>query len=219
MLTIALETSSRPASLAGTHGEASFAVVLEGDRAHASDLVPAVSEQLERLGAPPRDLELVVVGTGPGSYTGLRVGVATALGIARGAEADLVAVPSFEARAFLALQPGEEATVLEDARGGAVYGATYRRTEGGLEELTAPCVLPRSELEQRLDLRGILVADQAALRAAALTHEPRELRPTEPTADVLLRIGVQRYESMGPTAERDVRPLYLRAFEARARRR
>ena len=56
------------------------AEVLGGERPHACDLLPALEQLLARLGAAPADLATILVGTGPGSYTGLRVGVATALG-------------------------------------------------------------------------------------------------------------------------------------------
>ena len=75
--------------------------------ANAGNLVfqHAVAGLLDELGVAPDAVARVLVGTGPGSYTGLRVGVATALGLARGTGAHLFGLPSLEARAWGALAP------------------------------------------------------------------------------------------------------------------
>ena len=136
----ALETSARPPSVALRVGSEELARELAEARRHASDLLPTLARMLEERGVTPRDLELVCVGVGPGSYTGLRVGIATALGLARGAGAEVVGVPSVEALAFDLLEPGEEGTVLLDARARELYVARYRRDEGGVTELLSPRV-------------------------------------------------------------------------------
>ncbi|MDE0893035.1 MAG: tRNA (adenosine(37)-N6)-threonylcarbamoyltransferase complex dimerization subunit type 1 TsaB, partial [Planctomycetota bacterium] len=85
MLLVALESSTRSPSIAVyLDGELHFEA-LDGDRPHASDLLPRLDAILGSLKISPRDITHVAVGTGPGSYTGLRVGIATAQGIARAA--------------------------------------------------------------------------------------------------------------------------------------
>jgi phosphoglucosamine mutase len=71
-LAVALETSTRAPSLAVRLGEVTLEAELASARAHASDLLPTLERLLGELGASPRDIAAVVVGTGPGSYTGLR---------------------------------------------------------------------------------------------------------------------------------------------------
>ena len=112
-LVVALETSTRPASIAvqGPAGQRA-ALTLEEDRRHASDLLGALGELVERVGAIPSDLDLVIAGTGPGSYTGLRVGASTALGLMRGAGAEVLGLPSFDAIAADGLAAGERGAVL-----------------------------------------------------------------------------------------------------------
>src|SRR5688572_13321424 len=115
---VALETSARAASVAVRHAGEVRAARLAPERSHASDLFPRLAELFEALGAAPGAIESVFVGTGPGSYTGLRVGIATALGLARGSGAKLVGVPSGETLAYERLAPGREAAWLLDARSG-----------------------------------------------------------------------------------------------------
>src|SRR5215470_17676078 len=74
-----IETSGRPGRVALAVGESLLAAVqLEEVRRHARDLAPTVAELLRGQGWKPRDLQGVIIGLGPGSYTGLRVGVISA---------------------------------------------------------------------------------------------------------------------------------------------
>ena len=107
---IALETSVRAASVAVDWGQGAQTRFLEAERAHASDLLPVLSALLEGQ-AQAKDVGLIAVGTGPGSYTGLRVGIATAMGLAEASGAQLVGVPSVKALAFL-IWPPENAALL-----------------------------------------------------------------------------------------------------------
>lgn len=220
-IAVALETSTRHPQVAARLGDRTVERRLEASRAHAADLLPALDALLRELGATPRELRTVVVGTGPGSYTGLRVGAATALGLARGAGAVLVEVPSTEALVQAACAPGEEAAVLIDARAGEFYFARYRRVAAGVEALEAPCVLPLDGVRPRLAGCRRLFADADTLRAAALG----ELGDIEvdldarPSAASALELGLARLAREGAPLEPRVEPLYLRAFAASSRRR
>lgn len=220
-LVLALETSARPPSLALERGDRTFTARLGTERRHASDLLPALAQLLGEVGATARDLDAIVVGTGPGSYTGLRVGVATALGLARATGADLVGVPSVAALAFERLAPAETGTVLLDARSRQLYLAVYRRTESALEEVVAPRVTTADELGRHLPGTGPILGDATVADAARLDDAAVARLSTDavPTATGLLRLGVERLERAGPTPPEGLRPLYLRPFAAAPRRR
>jgi tRNA threonylcarbamoyladenosine biosynthesis protein TsaB len=220
-LAVAIEASTRSPSIAIALGGEVLEERLAGDAPHASDLLPALERLLARLGAAPRDIANIVVGLGPGSYTGVRVGVATALGLARGSGAALRGVASMEALAWGELKPGQTGSVLLDARADELYFATYRRAAGGLEVLTAPCITTRAELPSLLVPGARLFADDDALRAADLaTRTDLEIaRDVAPRARPLLDLGLRRLELDGPHAPAQLEPLYLRAFAAKSRRR
>ena len=217
-LVLALETSTRTPALAVARGPRTLVQTLAAARAHAADLLPALERMLGELGASPRELALIVVGTGPGSYTGLRVGAAIALGLARASGARLCGVPSFEAAAYEQLRPGEEGLVLQDARAGELYVARYRRTEQQLEVLLAPEVTRAGELATATLGTTVVLADDAALAAAALASpaRPHCVRSATPTAAALLELGRAR-AACG--AFGSVEPLYLRPFAMRSQRR
>ena len=204
MTAVALETSSRRGSVAVFHDGVIREAMLANERAHASDLLPRLDELLAEVGAPPvarAGLDAVVVGTGPGSFTGLRVGIATALGLARGTGAALRGVPSFEALAYAELQAGATATILRDARSGVVYLARYRRAEGDVETIVAPSIAPVEEAKERVPSGETVLGDAIAPRAGAL-----------------LELGLRRLERHGAQPPEDVEPLYLHAFTVRRRR-
>ena len=138
MIHVALETSSRPPSLAVQVGEQVRTAALGESRRHASDLLPTLSGLLEEQGVAPRDVELVSVGIGPGSYTGLRVGIATALGLARGAEAPVVSIPSVAAMAYGALEVGL-AMAIALAAIGSLRGKPYRCQPSPARRVTRQC--------------------------------------------------------------------------------
>jgi tRNA threonylcarbamoyladenosine biosynthesis protein TsaB len=201
-LEVAIESSSRSASVAARAGGRTLQAQLAATRAHASDLLPALDGLVRELGRVPREIDAVYVGLGPGSYTGLRVGIATALGIVRSTGAALVGVCSFEVLLWERLQSGETGGVLLDGRSGGFYHARYARAAEGLEELLAPAILPPEE---------------ARARAAGDTRTFGADDP--PQARALLELGAARLARHGPMRPAEVQPLYLRPFQATTRAR
>ena len=218
---VALETSGRASSVAVRCGTREASRDLEAGRAHASDLLPALDLIVREVGARPGEIEAVLVGTGPGSYTGLRVGIATALGIVRGTGARLRGVPSGETLCFAELRAGDEGTVLLDARAGEIYLASYRRAEDEVEIVRAPCVLPVGEVAAAVPDSGTILGDREALAAAGLLPrcEARFRPDARPAARALLELGSKRLARLGGMPPAEVAPLYLRPFAVRARRR
>jgi tRNA threonylcarbamoyladenosine biosynthesis protein TsaB len=91
------------------------------------DLVPAVARLLAARGLAPGDLHLVACGVGPGSFTGIRIGIATAATLAFAAGAPVLDVPSLHGVAANAPEAFEHVAVLLDARQGRVFRGRFRR--------------------------------------------------------------------------------------------
>jgi tRNA threonylcarbamoyladenosine biosynthesis protein TsaB len=223
-LVVALETSSRSASVAARAGGRTLAHHLAGERAHASDLLPALDRLVMDLGAKPRDLVAVLVGTGPGSYTGLRVGIATALGLARASGAAILGVPSGETLCFGELAAGGEGIYLLDARSAEIYYARYRRLEHEVETIAAPRVVEPGSVEALLasEVPSVpIFGDATVAEAARLGADARaQLRSdVAPRAEMLLELGLARLARGLATPLAAVEPLYLRPFTVRGVRR
>jgi len=168
----------------------------------AERLMPMLGAVLAAGGAGWRDLAAVGVGTGPGNFTGPRIAVAAARGIATGLGVPAIGVGLLEARAEGLARP---LAVVEDARRGEIYLQTFGT---GADE--GPLLLDPSDIAPALGdlpLAGGAAAAVAALTGAAV------LAPALPLAVAIARIAAQRLGAPQPRPA----PLYLRAPDAQPR--
>jgi tRNA threonylcarbamoyl adenosine modification protein YeaZ len=137
---LAIEASTGFGSVAvGQAGRLLAEVGLSGPRTLSAKLIPAVNEAMRLAGVQKPDLGGVVVGGGPGSFTGIRLAGATAKGIVHALGLPLMAFSSLMVTAANAWAHGGEVCALEDARGRDVFAARYRMG-AGIEVLDAPAV-------------------------------------------------------------------------------
>ncbi len=222
---LALDTSWRGGCFAIGLGERVIAGRLDGARNHASDLLERIASELSSAGCSPADLRLTVVGLGPGSFTGLRVGVATALGLVRGSGGPLVGLPSVQVQCAEVLGPGERALAVSDARGGRFTLAGYERDADGrlscwLEPRAETLEPWRAAVAAALEdpaCRLLGDPDCAANLAPELAERAEALPP--PDGERLLRMGREHCARHGSDDPARVRPLYLFPFEAKPRKR
>jgi len=216
-LLLALDTSGSFGSVAlGTGDRVIACVELEQRREHASRLVPAIEEALTRASVGRRDLSGILVGEGPGSFTGVRVAAATAKGLARALGLPLWAVSSLTAAA-LADDVGAIRYALFDARGDRVYGACYGVGSALIEELVPP-----HGGTLRDALAGDVPAGAVFLGDAAERHRAVIEAAGFPVADPLttpLAVGLLRYVALRPDTPPVVdpsswEPAYVRASSA-----
>lgn len=145
----------------------------EVGRDHAARIVPELQRLFDRARTDAASVTGVGVGVGPGSYTGVRVGLATAQGLARAWQVPIAGASSLAALALAGLAPGERGAALLDARRGNVYAAVFRRpddpTDLRLEVLRPPGKLARSEAAA-FDVDRVVegVAPDASATAAAV---------------------------------------------------
>ncbi len=135
---LAFDTSSPAGSVAvGQGSEVLARVLLERRAEHAARLVPAIDTVLEEAGVDRTELSGVVVGEGPGSFTGVRVAAATAKGLTHALSLPLWVVSSLAAAA-LASSAGPIRYALFDARSDRVYGACYGVGSSAVQTLVSP---------------------------------------------------------------------------------
>jgi tRNA threonylcarbamoyladenosine biosynthesis protein TsaB len=128
---LVLETSGRAAKIGLARGGAvRHAVTLDDTRRHARDLTSTVDGMLKAESITPRELTGVMVGLGPGSYTGLRVGLISAKALAFATGCKFVGVETFAAIAEQAPPEAQTLWVIADALQGHVYLQRFTRTEG-----------------------------------------------------------------------------------------
>lgn len=167
---------------------------LGAEEEHASLLVPRIREVLEEIESGPEELAGIVVGAGPGSFTGVRVGAATAKGIARARNLPLWAFSSLAAAAAdMDRDRSRPRCVLFDARADRVYMAAYHfGLQAPPETLVAPRAATVSEVLEGMIPPGSLLMGDGASRHRDLFegggYPVLPLPAGVPTADGLLRL-------------------------------
>lgn len=130
MKVLGIDTASGFASVAVIDGDRVLADTRSDTSGHRADLLVLVDDVCARAGVSALQLDGVAIGAGPGSFTGLRIGMATAKGIAFAAQRPLWAVSSLAALAHaeLARDPSGDVVAVLDARRGEIYVGAYRHT-------------------------------------------------------------------------------------------
>ncbi len=167
---LGIDTSGPWLSLGLVHakGVPVHSVRLRVGRRHAELLLPELEALMNRTGTRKDQLESVVTGTGPGSYTGLRVGLAAAAGIARGLGIPHWGADSLAAAAWPLVAAGATAWITVDARRGNVYAGCYSRIGSELVTVAAPAKVPLAELSVRASDAGVKILAAGAPDASWL---------------------------------------------------
>jgi len=180
---------------------------------HTTHLLPLAARLLEEAGLRFADIELIGVGLGPGTFTGLRIGVATARALAQAGGARIAGVPSL--RALAAGVDGEDVLAVFDARRGEAFVAGYHRGD----EVLAPAALTPDELERIAPPPGggtWRAAGDGAIRFRhALEHAGITVLPDSDPAHTISAAATCRLARAAGATERDeVIPIYVRAPDA-----
>lgn len=144
-LILAIETATPVCSVSlFSAGKVLACYEYEGQKLHAKMLAPLIDRILNDRDLKPSDLDAIAVGKGPGSYTGLRVGVATAKGLCMSLKLPLIACDSLEGIASSVLEMAEESDALIcpmlDARRMEVYCAIYDTDLNAIEPVQAKII-------------------------------------------------------------------------------
>ncbi len=211
MNVLALDTATEAAAIALRAGDRLYARVAREGLRHAQTLVPQIEQLLAQASIGAAALNLVVVGIGPGSFTGLRIALATARGLARGASCALVGVPTLDVLARpLRAWPGLVVPVV-DAKKDRVYAASYRGGDRASEFLDVAA----ADLGAAVGgggpvlLTGPFAAEAA--RRAGIAAWTLDLSHGLPDPVALLELG-EAASARGEGA--DPAPVYLRKSEA-----
>ncbi|HEY3810170.1 MAG TPA: tRNA (adenosine(37)-N6)-threonylcarbamoyltransferase complex dimerization subunit type 1 TsaB [Acidimicrobiales bacterium] len=221
LLGIATATSQVGVALAGPEGPLASLQVRQGRR-HAELLAPAIDTVAGLAGIGTQQIDRIAVDIGPGLFTGLRVGVATAKALADALDIPIVGCSSLDILAHPHRREGRTVAAVVDAKRGEVFWALYRPSRHGMEPITAATVSAPDELAEALagataaaDPPVLAVGDGARRYAEVLTSLPHlELAgPADdhPSAAVLVELAADRPSV--PLAE--ITPRYLRGADVR----
>jgi tRNA threonylcarbamoyladenosine biosynthesis protein TsaB len=221
-LVLALDTSTPLGGAALGRAGVVLGEVVIGERTrHAESLLPAVRFLLDNAGASMAAVGGIVVGAGPGSFTGVRIAAATAKGLAHALDVPLLAYPSLAAAAATAAQADRPVCALFDARRDEVYAACYRFSGlDGIETLIEPSPRALDDLlAEALPLDAIFAGEGAVLHAEAIAAAGGTVAPAHlgvPRASALLWLA-HVAPAAGVVDARSWEPAYLRPSGAERR--
>lgn len=222
---LAIDTSGPVAGCAVLRGgRIAHLVAMNHGLTHSQTIMPAVDEALSAAGLACGDIDVFAAVAGPGSFTGVRIGVCAAKGLAHAAGKPCAAVHALEALAMNFFGFDGLCCPILDARRGQVYCAAFDMAAGmpvrALEDVAQPLeeYLARLPADRRLVFVGDGVpAYEGAIRAALGRRAliaPENLRDLR--ADAACLLAASRSETWVPAGE--LRPIYLRAPQAERER-
>lgn len=216
MRVVAIETATPGASVALVEDRTTLAAASRIDRfGHGSFVVPAIDFCFDQVGWSPQDLDAVIVDVGPGLFTGIRIGLATAQGLASALGVPLVPVSSVDAMALEARTGHRLIWAVIDVRKGEFAVARYRPVPGGVVKEGVTELLNANVFKAILNSSGdesLVVGDVSALPDGFFRTVSRVKtgKPRYPYAVAVAEIGISKLEKGEYPAPEDVRPLYMR---------
>jgi tRNA threonylcarbamoyladenosine biosynthesis protein TsaB len=227
MVVLSLETSQRVGSVAlARRGELLGAERFGAASSHLIELGVAIDRLLDRHGLEIDKVERVALVAGPGSFTGLRIGMAFAKGLHAGLGLEIATIGSLELLALPHLETHATVCAMLDAHKREVYAAVYGRDFGpvtGARTLVEPCAVPAVDFMKRVDVATSFFVGSGVqryhdtVRQAAPGAKYAEPLDQSPSAEHLARIG-HRLDALPRERVRTLEPDYIRSSEAELKR-
>lgn len=224
MLILAFESSAKAASVALHDGKKLLGEGYQNTGlTHSQTLMVMAEDLLKQCGFTSSDVTHVAVAAGPGSFTGVRIGVAAAKGFAWGAELPLYGVSTLEAMARQVAFPGFSVCACMDARRNQVYNAIFEMTGDSSKRVSADRAISLEELAEDLKNLGttLLVGDGAELVYKSLALDNLILAPETIRQQRASGVAVTAAEQIAAGASMDaasLQPNYLRLSQAERER-
>lgn len=219
---LSLDTATLVSSVALVSNEKLIAeLTIQTKKTHSEMLMPHIEKILRLAGVKKTDLKLVAVSIGPGSFTGLRIGLATAKALAYALAIPLIGVSTLEALAFNCPVPGALLSPMLDAQKGNVYQALYMWEKQELKEVMPPRVIGFEQAVSELTPQTTPVL---ILGEGAVMHGEKLAGLSNPIA-AAAHVVMPRAASIGLLAQKQfeqglrhdamtLEPVYIRRSEA-----
>lgn len=226
MYVLAIETTGAYASVALMKDDKIIGHITGNDRfSHLQNLMPQVESVIKENKLSLSDVDLIAVSNGPGSFTGIRIGVSSARALSQVLGIPCVAVPSLEALAMRAEEYAKDNTLIcpmLDARRSQVYAGGYILKEGfPQEEIPAGPYMLDEFLAKTAEYDRILVlgdaTDSYGTKIAELRPEGTETAPEDiryQDAAFVAKLGAKLFAEDGGLGYNEVQPEYMRIAEA-----
>lgn len=221
---LAVDTSSRALSVVLRKGKDNiFEGNLEGTPRHSEQLMGLIRDGLKRLKLPKEELNSLIWGVGPGSFTGLRIGLSVLKGLHLGLRKKAFGASSLDAIALGAGVASGKLAVCVDARREHLYVALYQFQNGDVRKALQDSVLSLDAFLKKVDAHTVFAGDGLAVYGDLIRKRVGKkalfLEPTfwYPRALFLVKLWDEKRKWLKPLTLRSMIPKYLRVSEAEER--
>lgn len=220
---LAIETATLVSSVAlATENTLLAEITLQTKQTHSELLMPHIAKILTMAGINKADLKAIAVSNGPGSFTGLRIGLATAKALAYALKIPIIGVPSLESLAYGCPVPGAILAPMLDAQKGNIYQALFEWQDGKLIEIMPVTVLGIHEALHNLtqyEKPVVVMGEAAVLHGEKIKEVGKNLVLAAPHVIIQRAASVaglgQKLLKQGVTHDlMALEPLYVRRSEA-----
>ncbi|MDP2982518.1 MAG: tRNA (adenosine(37)-N6)-threonylcarbamoyltransferase complex dimerization subunit type 1 TsaB [Candidatus Latescibacter sp.] len=195
----------------------------DSQSSHCELLAKFIAELAEEAGIGLPEIDGVAVSIGPGSFTGLRIGIATAMGLAFGLGVETCGIHTLTALAWNVRIPGALVCPLIDAKRSEAYAALYRTGEGFPQTIIEPSAIPLTELAALLagKQEPITITGPGAEKFRSILEKAGGPQLTfiapesaKPSAAVVANLGLLVFKAGGGASPAELKPVYLRRSDA-----
>jgi len=221
---LAINTTVNQFSLAlmKTEGEVLAELLIAPGQGRYTGLIPALQSLFDLTGKSFKDLEAVIVARGPGSFTGLRVGMALAKGLAHSLRINIIGVSSLEALASQISHTQYQICPVINSRREEVFTSLYRwEEEKGLKELTVPTSRRLDSFESFIDRPTLFIGHDYQKQAPSLRQTLKEKATLSPPhlwvlmASTVGALGLVRFHRNDFDDLKELTPFYMRPPDVR----
>jgi tRNA threonylcarbamoyladenosine biosynthesis protein TsaB len=219
MTVLGIETSTAVCSVGlAQDGERLAERSLIESHIHSEKLLTLVQEILSDRKTPLKNLDAVAVSLGPGSFTGLRIGLSTAKGLCAAIEKPLIGVPTFAAASACAMEtfPERRAAICVDAKQGEYYFSIYQTGIEGLQEVEPVGIVALSDLPGRTSDADIVLTDRIT-DVRKMCRENVNVIDLLPfcRGDMVAVLGMKMMSEPHSRPWQEMEPMYLKDFVIR----
>jgi len=218
---LAIDTSALTATVAVLSGDTLLGEISSTTAlTHSQTVMPMIDELLKKISLDISDIDLFACSEGPGSFTGLRIGIGTVKGLAYGLNKPVIGVSTLEALAHNIAFTDCVISPIMDARRGQVYNALYRWDGTVLKCITEPRALSVEELCEELCEKTVFVGDGVRVHKEKISELLKEKALFAPPQHLLQRAGSVAYAASGKegTDAAALTAVYLRKPQAERER-
>ena len=219
MKILAIETSTRNLGIA-IADEDSILAEYKGiaELKHSQDLVPNIERLLKKSRLSLRDIDCLAISIGPGSFTGLRVGVSILKGLNMVTKIPIVTIPTLDAIAYNAVDKKRPICVVVDAKKNNLYTSLYKPEAGGIIRLWDYVLITPDELLKKIDGETLFLGDgikpyrrliKEILKSARLA----DMKYWFPDVKIVARLGMAKFKNKELQDPDTLVPMYIYSSE------